>query len=120
MDVKQSASPGSRIVAWRFAASLPAFAAAVACQSSPTLKMGTAQASGLPDDRSAAERVLDLPRTGIQRIPGAQAERPGPLNDPAAHGVQEGAAPAAQNHAPSGPRTCEAPVPAEPAAHEKA
>lgn len=75
MDVKQSARAGGRIVAWRFAASLPAFAAAVACQSSPTLKMGTAQPSNLPDNRSAAERVLDQRRTSIQRIPGPQAER---------------------------------------------
>jgi general secretion pathway protein D len=75
MDVKQSASAGGRIGAWRFAASLPAFAVAVACQSSPTLKMGTAQPSSLPDNRSAAERVLDQRRTSIQRIPGPQAER---------------------------------------------
>lgn len=66
---------GRQIAAWRFAVALPALAAAVACQSSPTFEMGTAEPSSLPDPRSAAERVLDQRRTSIQRIPGPQPER---------------------------------------------
>ena len=52
---------------------------------------------------------------------GVHDGKPGPLQDPAEHGEQLGAAaPAAHDQLGSKLRAKEAPAPAEPAAHEKA
>lgn len=74
MVAKHSIRAGGRLASWRNAAAVPVLMMAVACQSSPTLQLGTAEPPARADNRSAAERVLDQRRTSIERLPGPQAE----------------------------------------------